>query len=159
MLCMRYGASTPGFHRTEIIHRTSGSFAMSHATSLHMAIFRCQQTTALTPVVTLHLLPLRPCSKTTISCNIAPCKSLWPSTVCQACSVLHCRFAHLVNYGGSYYSYAYAMCLASSVWEKLFQDDPLSRHAGTNHLCVQQSLLSLLHCHAHCNSLPQQHVL
>jgi len=121
--------------------------------------FRCQQTTALTPVVTLHLLPLRPCSKTTISCNIAPCKSLWPSTVCQACSVLHCRFAHLVNYGGSYYSYAYAMCLASSVWEKLFQDDPLSRHAGTNHLCVQQSLLSLLHCHAHCNSLPQQHVL
>ncbi|DBA74265.1 hypothetical protein WJX77_002438 [Trebouxia sp. C0004] len=42
----------------------------------------------------------------------------------------HLRFAHLVNYGGSYYSYAYAMCLASCVWEKLFQDDPLSRHAG-----------------------------
>lgn len=42
----------------------------------------------------------------------------------------HLRFSHLVNYGGSYYSYAYAMCLASSVWAKLFQADPLSRHAG-----------------------------
>ncbi len=61
-----------------------------------------------------------------------------------------------MNYGGSYYSYAYAMCLASSVWEKLFQDDPLSRHAGTNHLCDQQSLLLRLNCHAHCNSPSQQ---
>ncbi|KAL3133543.1 hypothetical protein ABBQ38_007394 [Trebouxia sp. C0009 RCD-2024] len=42
----------------------------------------------------------------------------------------HLRFAHLVNYGGSYYSYAYAMCLASSVWKKLFQADPLNRQAG-----------------------------
>lgn len=47
-----------------------------------------------------------------------------------------CRFAHLVNYGGSYYSYAYAMCLASSVWEKLFQADPLNRQAGGQNLVV-----------------------
>ena len=45
---------------------------------------------------------------------------------CQCC----CRFAHLVNYGGSYYSYAYAMCLASSMWKLHFQTDPLSRSAG-----------------------------
>lgn len=42
----------------------------------------------------------------------------------------HLRFGHLVNYGGSYYSYAYAMCLASSLWGKHFQSDPLNRNAG-----------------------------
>ena len=58
-------------------------------------------------------------------------------------SCVTCRFAHLVNYGGSYYSYAYAMCLASSVWEKLFQAAPLNRQAGEDHLlggwCISEN--------------------
>ena len=50
---MNYGASTPAFHRKEIIHRISGGFAMCHATS--PARVTCHQNTAFTPVVLLHL--------------------------------------------------------------------------------------------------------
>lgn len=40
------------------------------------------------------------------------------------------KFQHLVGYGASYYSYLYAPCLASALWESNFVDDPLNRSAG-----------------------------
>ncbi|PIN06711.1 Metalloendopeptidase family - mitochondrial intermediate peptidase [Handroanthus impetiginosus] len=43
----------------------------------------------------------------------------------------HTRFSHLVTYGAGYYSYLYAKCLAATIWQRLFQEDPLSLSAGT----------------------------
>ncbi|KAA0152548.1 hypothetical protein FNF27_03835 [Cafeteria roenbergensis] len=39
-------------------------------------------------------------------------------------------FAHIVSYGSAYYSYLFARASAASLWEKLFEADPLSRQAG-----------------------------
>ncbi|XP_038896956.1 mitochondrial intermediate peptidase, mitochondrial isoform X1 [Benincasa hispida] len=41
------------------------------------------------------------------------------------------RFSHLLTYGAGYYSYLYAKCFAATIWEKLCQEDPLSRDTGT----------------------------
>ncbi|XP_022941716.1 mitochondrial intermediate peptidase, mitochondrial isoform X1 [Cucurbita moschata] len=41
------------------------------------------------------------------------------------------RFFHLLTYGAGYYSYLYAKCFAATIWEKLCQEDPLSRSTGT----------------------------
>ncbi|KAI8564627.1 hypothetical protein RHMOL_Rhmol03G0195400 [Rhododendron molle] len=43
----------------------------------------------------------------------------------------HTRFNHLLNYGAGYYSYLYAKCFAATIWEKMFQDDPLSPATGS----------------------------
>ena len=41
------------------------------------------------------------------------------------------RFGHLVGYGAKYYSYLVSRAVAHSLWIKLFQEDPLSRQAGS----------------------------
>lgn len=41
------------------------------------------------------------------------------------------RFSHLLNYGAGYYSYLYAKCFASTIWERVCKDDPLSLETGT----------------------------
>ncbi|XP_020095925.1 probable mitochondrial intermediate peptidase, mitochondrial isoform X1 [Ananas comosus] len=42
----------------------------------------------------------------------------------------HTRFNHLINYGAGYYSYLYARCFASTIWQEICLDDPLSRSTG-----------------------------
>ncbi|GMH38714.1 hypothetical protein BSKO_06598 [Bryopsis sp. KO-2023] len=44
------------------------------------------------------------------------CRELWHS--------------HFASYGGSYYSYLYARCLAAQIWSKYMLADPLSRKSG-----------------------------
>lgn len=44
------------------------------------------------------------------------------------------RFSHLVGYGAKYYSYLVSRAVASAIWRKLFQQDPLSREAGTKYM-------------------------
>ncbi|PWA48558.1 zincin-like metalloprotease [Artemisia annua] len=41
------------------------------------------------------------------------------------------RFSHLLYYGAGYYSYLYAKCFASTIWERICKDDPLSLETGT----------------------------
>ncbi|KAI3517585.1 hypothetical protein L1887_16800 [Cichorium endivia] len=41
------------------------------------------------------------------------------------------RFSHLLYYGAGYYSYLYAKCFASSIWERVCKEDPLSLETGT----------------------------
>ncbi|XP_031484257.1 mitochondrial intermediate peptidase, mitochondrial isoform X2 [Nymphaea colorata] len=43
----------------------------------------------------------------------------------------HTRFNHLINYGAGYYSYLYAKCFAATIWQKVFNDEPLSLSAGS----------------------------
>ncbi|KAG8074847.1 hypothetical protein GUJ93_ZPchr0006g45439 [Zizania palustris] len=43
----------------------------------------------------------------------------------------HTRFTHLINYGAGYYSYLYARCFATTIWQEICQDDPLSRSTGS----------------------------
>ncbi|KAL6873710.1 hypothetical protein ACP4OV_013792 [Aristida adscensionis] len=43
----------------------------------------------------------------------------------------HTRFTHLINYGSGYYSYLYARCFATTIWQEVCQEDPLSRSAGS----------------------------
>jgi len=43
----------------------------------------------------------------------------------------HTRFTHLINYGAGYYSYLYARCFATTIWQEICQDDPLSCSAGS----------------------------
>ncbi|CAO2839022.1 unnamed protein product [Amaranthus hypochondriacus] len=43
----------------------------------------------------------------------------------------HTRFSHLLNYGGGYYSYLYAKCLAATIWKNICKEDPLSLETGT----------------------------
>ncbi|KAI3458275.1 hypothetical protein Pfo_014938 [Paulownia fortunei] len=43
----------------------------------------------------------------------------------------HTRFSHLVTYGAGYYSYLYAKCFTATIWQKIFQEDPLSLAAGS----------------------------
>ncbi|XP_062229626.1 mitochondrial intermediate peptidase, mitochondrial isoform X2 [Phragmites australis] len=43
----------------------------------------------------------------------------------------HTRFTHLINYGAGYYSYLYARCFATTIWQEVCQEDPLSRSTGT----------------------------
>lgn len=45
----------------------------------------------------------------------------------------HHRFSHLVGYGARYYSYMMARSVASSIWQKSFEDDPFSREAGVKY--------------------------
>tara|TARA_B110000208_G_C11563735_1_gene356332 strand:- start:41 stop:727 length:687 start_codon:yes stop_codon:yes gene_type:complete len=40
------------------------------------------------------------------------------------------RFAHLVGYGGGYYSYLFAKVHAAAIWHALLKRDPLSPSAG-----------------------------
>lgn len=42
----------------------------------------------------------------------------------------HTRFSHLINYGAGYYSYLYARCFASTIWQQVCQEDPLSPTVG-----------------------------
>ncbi|XP_010672007.2 mitochondrial intermediate peptidase, mitochondrial isoform X2 [Beta vulgaris subsp. vulgaris] len=42
----------------------------------------------------------------------------------------HTRFSHLLNYGGGYYSYLYAKCLAATIWKNVCEEDPLSLETG-----------------------------
>ncbi|KAJ9553243.1 hypothetical protein OSB04_017288 [Centaurea solstitialis] len=41
------------------------------------------------------------------------------------------RFSHLLYYGAGYYSYLYAKCFASTIWERVCKEDPLSLDTGT----------------------------
>nr|XP_043613956.1 mitochondrial intermediate peptidase, mitochondrial isoform X2 [Erigeron canadensis] len=41
------------------------------------------------------------------------------------------RFSHLLYYGAGYYSYLYAKCFASTIWERVCKDDPVSLETGT----------------------------
>uniref|UniRef100_A0A453STS5 Peptidase M3A/M3B catalytic domain-containing protein n=1 Tax=Aegilops tauschii subsp. strangulata TaxID=200361 RepID=A0A453STS5_AEGTS len=43
----------------------------------------------------------------------------------------HTRFSHLINYGAGYYSYLYARCFATTIWQEVCQGDPLSRSTGS----------------------------
>ncbi|KAG5616674.1 hypothetical protein H5410_016498 [Solanum commersonii] len=43
----------------------------------------------------------------------------------------HTRFSHLTNYGAGYYSYLYAKCFATSIWQRMCQEDPLSLDTGS----------------------------
>lgn len=43
----------------------------------------------------------------------------------------HIRFSHLLNYGAGYYSYLYAKCFASTIWQSICEEDPLSLSTGT----------------------------
>lgn len=43
----------------------------------------------------------------------------------------HIRFSHLLNYGAGYYSYIYAKCFASTIWQSVCEEDPLSLSTGT----------------------------
>ncbi|KAF8687407.1 hypothetical protein HU200_043097 [Digitaria exilis] len=43
----------------------------------------------------------------------------------------HTRFTHLINYGAGYYTYLYARCFASTIWQEVCQEDPLSRNTGS----------------------------
>lgn len=43
----------------------------------------------------------------------------------------HTQFSHLINYGAGYYSYLYARCFATTIWQEVCQDDPLSRSTGS----------------------------
>ncbi|TVU08606.1 hypothetical protein EJB05_42015 [Eragrostis curvula] len=43
----------------------------------------------------------------------------------------HARFTHLINYGAGYYTYLYARCFASTIWQQICQEDPLSRSTGS----------------------------
>ncbi|CAD6335737.1 unnamed protein product [Miscanthus lutarioriparius] len=43
----------------------------------------------------------------------------------------HTRFTHLITYGAGYYSYLYARCFATTIWQEVCQEDPLSRSAGS----------------------------
>ena len=38
--------------------------------------------------------------------------------------------SHFVTYGGGYYAYLYAKMCAAQIWERHFEQDPLSRNAG-----------------------------
>lgn len=40
------------------------------------------------------------------------------------------RFSHLLYYGAGYYSYLYAKCFASTIWERVCKEDPLSLETG-----------------------------
>eukprot|EP00850_Spirogloea_muscicola_P000473 SM000002S05553 [mRNA] locus=s2:783677:788558:- [translate_table: standard] len=40
------------------------------------------------------------------------------------------RFSHLVGYGGGYYSYLYAKCFASQIWQRHLAGKSLDREAG-----------------------------
>lgn len=40
------------------------------------------------------------------------------------------RVGHFTIYGASYYSYLYARCLSSAIWNKFMADDPLNPDAG-----------------------------
>lgn len=40
------------------------------------------------------------------------------------------RMGHLTIYGATYYSYTYARCLSSAIWNKLLAHDPLDPGAG-----------------------------
>ncbi|KAH7686976.1 mitochondrial intermediate peptidase protein [Dioscorea alata] len=42
----------------------------------------------------------------------------------------HTRFSHLINYGAGYYSYLYARCFASTIWQQVCREDPLSPTVG-----------------------------
>ncbi|KAL1222217.1 Mitochondrial intermediate peptidase [Cardamine amara subsp. amara] len=43
----------------------------------------------------------------------------------------HIRFSHLVNYGAGYYTYLYARCFASTIWQSVCEEDSLSLSTGT----------------------------
>ncbi|KAK6926367.1 Peptidase M3A/M3B catalytic domain [Dillenia turbinata] len=43
----------------------------------------------------------------------------------------HTRFNHLLNYGAGYYSYLYARCFASTIWQNICEKDPMSLATGT----------------------------
>ncbi|OQU76928.1 probable mitochondrial intermediate peptidase, mitochondrial isoform X2 [Sorghum bicolor] len=43
----------------------------------------------------------------------------------------HTRFTHLISYGAGYYSYLYARCFATTIWQEVCQEDPLSCSAGS----------------------------
>ncbi|KAJ8536697.1 hypothetical protein K7X08_035098 [Anisodus acutangulus] len=43
----------------------------------------------------------------------------------------HTRFNHLTNYGAGYYSYLYAKCFATTIWQRMCQEDPLSLDIGS----------------------------
>lgn len=43
----------------------------------------------------------------------------------------HTRFTHLINYGAGYYTYLYARCFATTIWQELCKEDPLSRSVGS----------------------------
>lgn len=40
------------------------------------------------------------------------------------------RIGHFTIYGGAYYSYLYARCLSSTIWDSMLGHDPLDRGAG-----------------------------
>ena len=40
------------------------------------------------------------------------------------------RFSHLTGYGARYYSYLMARSVATSIWQKYFQDDPFNEENG-----------------------------
>ena len=40
------------------------------------------------------------------------------------------RFSHLVGYGARYYSYLMARSVATSIWQKYFQEDPFNQENG-----------------------------
>ncbi len=57
--------------------------------------------------------------------------SRWHAVFANPFHLLLCRrFAHLVGYGGCYYSYVYAASLAGSLWNRYCSESPLSREAG-----------------------------
>ena len=143
--CAKSGPTTPAFHKM-VLTLTSGQLHAHHTfpVSLNYACcsFLVYIHVSLSGGTECKMMCSRSWEVFLTSASILLHGSLFFMAECMqyfnwgfyARSCVNCRFAHLVNYGGSYYSYAYAMCLASSVWEKLFQADPLNRKAGEQHL-------------------------
>lgn len=50
----------------------------------------------------------------------------------------HTRFSHFINYGAGYYSYLYARCFASTIWQEICHEDPLSPSTG---MAIRSKLL------------------
>lgn len=44
------------------------------------------------------------------------------------------RFGHLVGYGAKYYSYLVSKAVANSIWQRLFERDPLSASSGQRYV-------------------------
>lgn len=83
----------------------------------------------------LSFLPGDWCTSTVLSCALLPpiieLGPLFPSSVIQV--------GHFSVYGGTYYSYLYARCLSSALWDTYLAADPFDPCAGENHNTVSDT--------------------
>lgn len=76
-----------------------------------------------------HLQRVQPCSWGTFWCCSVSCLTFTFWKVEQKRRQRH-EFLIFLSYGSNYYSYTYVQALRQATWQKLFNNQPLSRSAG-----------------------------